>query len=57
MSTNEKLSTQVIAELEQENERLRQIIRALLRDTNGPDKDAITSSIEIVSEDKKEVTK
>lgn len=57
MSTNEKLSTQVIAELERENQRLRQIIRALLRDTNGPDKDTITSSIEIVSEDKKEVTK
>lgn len=56
MNTNEKLSTQVIAELERENQRLRQIIRALLRDTNGPDKDTITS-IEIVSEEKKEVTK
>lgn len=57
MNTNEKPSTQVIAELEQENQRLRQIIRALLRDTNGPDKDTITSSIEIVSDGKKEVTK
>ena len=57
MSNNEKLSTQVIAELEAENARLRQIIRALLRDTNGQDKDTITSSTEIVSEEKKEVTK
>lgn len=44
-------------EVARENQRLRQIIRALLRDTNGLDKDTITSSIEIVSEDKKEVTK
>lgn len=57
MNTNEKLSTQVIAELERENQRLRQIIRALLRDANGPDKNTITSSIERVSEEKKEVTK
>lgn len=45
------------AEVACENQRLRQIIRALLRDTNGTDKDTITSSIEIVSEEKKEVTK
>lgn len=45
------------AEVARENQRLRQIIRALLRDTNVPDKDTITSSIEIVSEEKKEVTK
>lgn len=45
------------AEVARENQRLRQIIRALLRDTNGPDKDTITSSIEIVSDEKKEVTK
>ena len=35
MSTNEKTANEVIEELEHENERLRQIIRALLRDTNG----------------------
>ena len=57
MNTNKKTANETIEELEAENQRLRQIIRALLRDTNGPDKDTITSSIEIVSEEKKEVKK
>ncbi len=62
MTTNEKLSAQVIGELEQENERLRAIICAFWRNANDPsyymDKYTVANTIAIVAEEKnKEVTK
>ena len=61
MTTNEKLSAQVIAELEQENERLREIICAWWRNAIDPmwymRKKDIKETIAIVAEKNKEDNK
>ena len=61
MNTNEKLSTQVIAELEAENARLRDLICAWWRNAINPAwymrKKDIKDTIAIVAENNEEVTK
>lgn len=61
MSTNEKTANEIIAELEAENARLRDLLCAWWRNANDPsyymDKHTVANTIAIVAEKNKEVTK